>query len=179
MLAIADINVSQDMNKAALTAISGCGYWLNGRAASKFISTGSWSGYKMVSRGRSQHNHQLRRARHLAVHGRSPGAFAATRGQAGEFDLEMQRFTWQHLPTELHLVDAAEERDLLGLFEKGIDLYLKMEWDEAISFFEKASKLERIPDGPTSPSKVYMKDVGDLRKPLPYRPEKSGTEYFA
>ena len=55
MLAIADINVSQDMNKAALTAISGCGYWLNGRAASKYVTTGRWSGYRMVSRGRSRH----------------------------------------------------------------------------------------------------------------------------
>ena len=51
---------------------------------------------------------------------------------------------------------SREERDLLDLFEKGMMSYLKTAWDEALSFFEKASKLERNPDGPTTPSKVYM-----------------------
>jgi len=65
---------------------------------------------------------------------------------------------------------SPEEQDLLGLFEKGVALYLKTAWDEALSFFEKASKLERNPDEPTTPSKVYMERCRVFKESPPVPP---------
>ena len=65
---------------------------------------------------------------------------------------------------------SPEEQDLLGLFEKGVALYLKTAWDEALGFFEKASKLERNPDDPTTPSKVYMERCRVFKESPPVPP---------
>ena len=37
-----------------------------------------------------------------------------------------------------------------------MSLYLRMKWDEAISLFRESLKLERVIDGKTSPSQVYL-----------------------
>ena len=34
--------------------------------------------------------------------------------------------------------------------------YLNMEWNRALAVFEKAAEIERIPDGKTTPSHVYI-----------------------
>ena len=72
---------------------------------------------------------------------------------------------------------TADERDLLGLFEKGMEFYLKMDWDEATGCFEKASELERIPDGKTTPSKVYMERCRTYKEspPVPQGEEWDGV----
>jgi len=51
---------------------------------------------------------------------------------------------------------TTREKDLITLFDRGMAHYLHMEWDQAVAIFEKASEIERIPDGKTTPSQVYM-----------------------
>ena len=51
---------------------------------------------------------------------------------------------------------TAKEKDLIRIFNLGIAHYLEMAWDQAIARFEEALKLERIPDGKTTPSQVYI-----------------------
>ncbi len=48
------------------------------------------------------------------------------------------------------------EKELIRLFDRAMDHYLNMAWDEAAAIFEKAEAMERIPDGKTTPSRVYM-----------------------
>ncbi len=51
---------------------------------------------------------------------------------------------------------APGEEDLARIFDEGIQHYLKMEWDPAIARFSESLKLERVPDGKTTPSEVYI-----------------------
>ena len=48
------------------------------------------------------------------------------------------------------------EKDLIELFDRGMGHYLNMEWNRALAVFEKAAEIERIPDGKTTPSHVYI-----------------------
>ncbi len=48
------------------------------------------------------------------------------------------------------------EQTLLKVFDQGMTYYLSMAWDQAISRFEEALKMERIPHGKTTPSRVYI-----------------------
>ena len=48
------------------------------------------------------------------------------------------------------------EKELIRLFDLAMNHYLNMEWDLAIEIFQKAEAVERIPDGKTTPSRVYM-----------------------
>lgn len=49
-----------------------------------------------------------------------------------------------------------QEKDLFEAFDKGMAHYLRMEWEEAIPSFKESLKLERIPNGKTTPSEVYI-----------------------
>ena len=51
---------------------------------------------------------------------------------------------------------TAGEKELITLFDLGMNHYLNMEWEQAIAAFEKAAEIERIPDGKTTPSEVYI-----------------------
>ena len=48
------------------------------------------------------------------------------------------------------------EEELRRLFDAGVQAYLAMEWDRAIEKFEESQKIERFPDGKTTPSLVYI-----------------------
>jgi adenylate cyclase len=48
--------------------------------------------------------------------------------------------------------------------------YLNMEWDQAIEEFEKAVKIERIPDGKTTPSQVYIDRCRGCKESPPVAP---------
>ncbi|HJX34342.1 MAG TPA: adenylate/guanylate cyclase domain-containing protein, partial [Desulfatiglandales bacterium] len=50
-----------------------------------------------------------------------------------------------------------KEEELIGIFHRGMDYYLHMEWDKAIKYFSESIKIERIPDGDTTPSEVFIK----------------------
>ncbi len=52
------------------------------------------------------------------------------------------------------LTDA--EKDLIKVFDLGMAHYFDMAWDLAIARFEEALKMERVPDGKTTPSQVYI-----------------------
>jgi adenylate cyclase len=51
---------------------------------------------------------------------------------------------------------SEKETILLKIFAEAMELYLRMEWDAAIARFKEAQQLERIPDGITTPSEVYI-----------------------
>ena len=51
---------------------------------------------------------------------------------------------------------TANEKELIAVFGRAMGHYLKMNWSAAIRDFEKASEIERIPDGKTTPSRVYI-----------------------
>jgi adenylate cyclase len=50
-----------------------------------------------------------------------------------------------------------KEKTLFNLFDQGIQYYLDMRWDAAIECFKESLKFERIPEGKTTPSEVYIK----------------------
>ena len=62
-----------------------------------------------------------------------------------------------------------QEKELIELFDKGMAHYLRTEWDEAMANFRESLKLERIPDGKTTPSQVYIErcEAFKLFPPVP------------
>ena len=52
-----------------------------------------------------------------------------------------------------------EKADVVELFASGIEMHRQMEWDKAISFFERALKINST-DGP---SKVFLKRAQDFK----------------
>jgi len=62
------------------------------------------------------------------------------------------------------------EEELFNLFDRGIKHYLRMEWDAAIDFFKESLKFERIPDGNTTPSEVYIKRCEAFKEEPPVAP---------
>jgi adenylate cyclase len=56
-----------------------------------------------------------------------------------------------------------QEKELFNIFSKGMDCYLRMEWDKAIKYFKESLKIERIPDGDTTPSEVYIKRCEEFK----------------
>lgn len=88
------------------------------------------------------------------------------------------------LPVKVHEVVETKERvtdeslECLGLYEKGIEAYLAMEWDEAVRLFEQSSRLElfqpdRDPGVSTNPSRVMISRCG-LMKADPPPPDWDG-----
>ena len=62
-----------------------------------------------------------------------------------------------------------EER-LFELFGQGMDKYLAMQWDEAIALFEEAEKIERVPEGKTTPSRAYIQRCIQFKAEPPAAP---------
>ena len=65
---------------------------------------------------------------------------------------------------------TAREQDLIKVFDQGMAHYLDMAWDRAIACFEEALKIERIPDGKTTPSQVYIGRCRDYKEAPPEAP---------
>ncbi|MCF8131456.1 MAG: adenylate/guanylate cyclase domain-containing protein [Deltaproteobacteria bacterium] len=63
-----------------------------------------------------------------------------------------------------------QEKELITLFDIGMKHYLNMAWDQAVAIFEKASKIERIPDGKTTPSQVYIDRCRAYKESPPVKP---------
>jgi len=63
-----------------------------------------------------------------------------------------------------------QEEELIRLFDTGMKHYLNMEWNRAIADFEKALKIERIPDGKTTPSQVYIDRCRGCKESPPVGP---------
>lgn len=63
-----------------------------------------------------------------------------------------------------------QEKELVAIFDKGMDCYLAMDWDAAIELFEQAEVIERVPEGKTTPSRAYIERC-KLFKETPPVPE--------
>lgn len=63
-----------------------------------------------------------------------------------------------------------QDEKLLGLFDKGMQYYIKMEWDNAIKLFTKSLEIERITDGATTPSETYIRRCREFKKNPPVPP---------
>jgi adenylate cyclase len=59
------------------------------------------------------------------------------------------------------------EKRLFDIFDRGIRCYRNMQWDDAIKYFQEAEKIERIPDGATTPSEVYIRRCLAFKKNPP------------
>jgi adenylate cyclase len=65
---------------------------------------------------------------------------------------------------------TSQENELFRYFDDGVAHYLKMEWDDAIACFEKALPLERVPEGKTTPSEVYINRCKTFKEDPPAGP---------
>ena len=63
-------------------------------------------------------------------------------------------------------------------FDLGMDHYLNMAWDQAIEEFEKAAEIERIPDGKTTPSQVYIDRCRGCKESPPVAPGETWDGVF-
>lgn len=59
------------------------------------------------------------------------------------------------------------EKELFAAFNNGMEHYLRMEWDAASNYFGEALKFERVPDGKTTPSKVFLERCRLFKKQPP------------
>lgn len=71
-----------------------------------------------------------------------------------------------------------KEKELITLFDLGMNHYLNMAWDQAISAFEKAAEIERIPDGKTTPSEVYIARCRGCKENPPVTPGETWDGVF-
>ena len=67
-----------------------------------------------------------------------------------------------------------QEKELFNLFDQGIQYYRKMRWEAAIECFKESLKFERVPEGETTPSEVYIKRCEQY---LENPPVKQGEEW--
>jgi adenylate cyclase len=59
---------------------------------------------------------------------------------------------------------------LFALFDKGMGHYLATEWDQAMEAFREALPLERVPDGKTTPSEVFLQRCEQFKANPPVPP---------
>jgi adenylate cyclase len=63
-----------------------------------------------------------------------------------------------------------KEKELFELFGKGMKHYHNTEWDAAIDFFTESLKIERVPDGKTTPSEVFLRRCQEYQEIPPVPP---------
>ncbi|MGE4298551.1 MAG: CHASE2 domain-containing protein [Desulfovibrionaceae bacterium] len=71
-----------------------------------------------------------------------------------------------------------QEQKLFAIFNKGMAHYLATEWDEAMACFREAMPLERVPDGKTTPSEVFLKRCEMFKEHPPVEPGKTWDGVF-
>lgn len=62
------------------------------------------------------------------------------------------------------------EKKLFDIFDRGMKLYQAMEWDAAIELFRESLKIERVPEGKTTPSQVFIERCEAFKKNPPVAP---------
>ncbi len=72
-----------------------------------------------------------------------------------------------------------QEQELFRLFSQGMKLYHAMKWDEAIDKFKQALPLERVPDGKTTPSEVFIKRCETFKETPPVAPGEKWDGVFS
>ena len=63
-----------------------------------------------------------------------------------------------------------QEKQLFKVFDKGMQHYLKMEWEEAIAKFNESRNLERLSVGNITPSEVYVQRCQTFKENPPVAP---------
>ena len=63
-----------------------------------------------------------------------------------------------------------QEKELFKIFNNGMLQYQRTEWDAAIDFFKESLKIERVPDGKTTPSEVFLKRCEEYKEFPPVPP---------
>jgi adenylate cyclase len=66
-----------------------------------------------------------------------------------------------------------QEKRLFALFDEGMELYLNMDWEPAKKRFTEALEFERVPEGKTTPSEVYVKRCEEYAHNPPVPPGES------
>lgn len=62
------------------------------------------------------------------------------------------------------------EQELFRLFDTAMGHYQRTEWDQAIAAFTRAEALELVPEGKTTPSKVFLQRCREYRENPPVPP---------
>jgi len=70
------------------------------------------------------------------------------------------------------------EQDLVKIFDEGMQRYLRMEWDQAIAKFSESFKIERVPDGKTTPSEVFIQRCKTFKEHPPAGPGETWDGVF-
>lgn len=73
---------------------------------------------------------------------------------------------------------TGEEQALVKTFDEGMRHYLRMEWNQAIAKFSESLRLERIPDGKTTPSEVYIRRCNVFKENPPVGPGEAWDGVF-
>ena len=60
-----------------------------------------------------------------------------------------------------------QEKELFKRFDQGMAHYLDTQWDAAIERFSESLKIERVPDGITTPSEVFLKRCHEFKENPP------------
>ena len=63
-----------------------------------------------------------------------------------------------------------QEKELFSIFNRGMQHYCNMEWDKAITLFNESLKIERVPDGKTTPSEVFIRRCEMFKERPPVAP---------
>ncbi|MDY7000403.1 MAG: adenylate/guanylate cyclase domain-containing protein [Thermodesulfobacteriota bacterium] len=71
-----------------------------------------------------------------------------------------------------------QEKRLFEIFDQAMRDYLNMEWDKAIVGFKEALKFERVPDGKTTPSEVFIKRCEMFKEEPPVSPGETWDGVF-
>ena len=65
---------------------------------------------------------------------------------------------------------SEQEKELFKIFNKGMEYYVRTEWDAAIAQFSESLKIERVPDGKTTPSQVFIERCEEFKANPPVAP---------
>lgn len=71
-----------------------------------------------------------------------------------------------------------QEKELFRIFNEGMGFYLNMEWDKAIAKFEESLPIERVPEGKTTPSEVFIKRCRMFKENPPVEPGREWDGIF-
>jgi len=71
------------------------------------------------------------------------------------------------------------EKELFKVFNTGMEHYVNMEWDAAIAQFSESLRIERVPDGKTTPSQVFIERCEEFKANPPVAPGEKWDGVFS
>jgi len=73
---------------------------------------------------------------------------------------------------------SGKEKELIAVFEEGMQYYQKMQWEKAIELFSRSYSLERFPFEKTTPSEVFIYRCRKFKEKPPVEPGKKWDGVF-